>query len=78
MTISITIRNVPGDTDAELVARAKLHGLSLQAYLRSQLIDMARRPDAKTLMARIEQRKQRTGSRLSAETILEFRDRGRR
>lgn len=78
MGISITIRDVPKRAHAELSARAALDGLSLQEYLRAQLIDLARRPDVNTLLRRIEERKQRSGTRLSAEQILEYRDRGRR
>jgi plasmid stability protein len=75
---SLTIRDVPDETHAELAARAALAGQSLQAYLRSQLIELAKRPDARALMARVHARKQRTGTRLSAEQILAYRDADRR
>lgn len=78
MTISITIRDVPDKARDELAARATASGRSLQEYLRAQLIDLASRPDAETLLARIEERKQRTGTDLSAATILAHRDAGRR
>jgi hypothetical protein len=42
------------------------------------LIELARRPDAEVLLARVRERKQRTGSRLSAESILGYRDADRR
>jgi plasmid stability protein len=74
---SITIRGVPDETHAELAARAALHGQSLQEFLRSQLIEMARRPDAKTVMARARSRKQSLGSVLPSEKILDYRDRER-
>lgn len=67
---AITIRDVPDETRAELASRAALSGRSLQEYLRAQLIDLARRPDAEALLARIRERKRRTGSRLSQESIL--------
>lgn len=75
---SITIRNVPDDTHAELASRAALAGQSLQAYLRAHLIDLARRPDAKALMERVRQHVEGEGAGLSAEQILKFRDAGRR
>lgn len=75
---SITIRDVPVETRDELAARAALTGRSLQEYLRAQLIDLARRPDAETLMRRVRARKQRTGSRLTAEQVVGYRDADRR
>jgi len=78
MGCSITIRDVPDKTRNELAARAALSGRSLQEYLRAQLIELARRPDAETVLARIRERKQRTGTRLSADRILEHRDADRR
>ncbi|HLF79012.1 MAG TPA: hypothetical protein VJB57_16145 [Dehalococcoidia bacterium] len=77
-TTSITIRDVPGETHAELAARAALRSQSLQEYLRSQLIEMARRPDARTLIARVHARKQSLHSLLPAEKILAYRDMDRR
>lgn len=78
MATAITVRDVPDETRDELAARAALVGRSLQEYVRSQLIELARRPDAEALLARVRDRKQRTGSRLSAETILAHRDADRR
>ncbi len=77
-TTSITIRNVPGKTRDELAARAALAGQSLQEYLRAQLVELASRPDAATVLARIRDRKGRTGSRLSHKRILAQRDADRR
>ncbi len=75
---AITIRDVPDETRAELASRAALSGRSLQEYLRARLIEMARRPDAHVLMAKVRERKQRLGSSLSAEEILGHRDADRR
>ena len=75
---SVTIRDVPDDARDELAARAALTGRSLQEYLRGQLIELARRPDPDALMAQIRERKRRTGSRLSAERILDHLDADRR
>jgi antitoxin FitA len=75
---SITVRNVPEETRDELAARAALSGRSLQEYLRAQLIELARRPDPGVLVARIRDRKARTGSRVAPERILAHRDAERR
>lgn len=78
MATAITIRDVPDETRDELASRAALSGRSLQEYVRSQLIEFARRPDAEVLLARIRDRKQRIGSRLTVESILGHRDADRR
>ncbi len=78
MTTAITIRDVPDETRDELASRAALSGRSLQEYVRSQLIELARRPDAEVLLARVRDRKQQVGSRLSIESILDHRDADRR
>ena len=75
---SITIRDVPDETRDELAARAARSGRSLQEYLRAQLVDLARRPDAGSLMASVRERKQRTKTTLSPEKILAHRDADRR
>ncbi len=78
MPISITIRDVPDDTRDELATRAARSGRSLQEYLRAELVELARRPDPEVLLAAVRQRKQHTGTRLSAEAILSHRDSDRR
>jgi len=78
MVTSITIRDVPDETRDELAARARLTGRSLQEYLRYRLIELASQPDAETLVERIRLRKAATGSALSAEEILAYRDADRR
>ena len=70
MATSITIRDVPQKTRDELAARAALAGRSLQEYLRAQLIELARRPDAEALLGRIRERKAATGSKLASDAIL--------
>lgn len=71
---SITIRDVPQATRDELAARAASTGRSLQEYLRGELIELADRPDPEVLLARIRDRKARTGTRLGRDRILELRD----
>jgi plasmid stability protein len=78
MPTSITIRDVPDETRDELAARAALTGRSLQEYLRSRLMELARQPEAETLVARIHARKSATGSALSADLILSHLDEDRR
>ena len=75
---SITVRDVPSETRDELAARAARSGRSLQEYLRSTLIDLARRPDPAALAASIRDRKQRLGTTLSAKVILQHRDTDRK
>jgi plasmid stability protein len=78
MTTSITIRDVPDETRDELAARAALTGRSLQEYLRARLVELARQPEAETLVARIRARKSATGSSLAAGQILSHLDDDRR
>jgi antitoxin FitA len=78
MTTSITIRNVPDEVHDELAARAALAGRSLQEQLLADLIELAARPSAASLMARVRARKRATGTRLEAERIVTHRDEDRR
>jgi plasmid stability protein len=78
MPTSITVRDVPDDTRDELAARAARSGRSLQEYLRAELIELARKPDPADLIVRVEARKRATGTELSPEEILAFRDADRR
>lgn len=78
MPTSVTIRDVPDRARDELAARAAASGRSLQEYLRAKLIELASRPDTDAVLARIRERKERTGTRLSAAAILRHRDAERR
>ena len=78
MATNVTIRDVPDEVRDELAARAALAGRSLQEHLRAELIELARRPSAATLIARVRARKSSTRSRLSPQKILQHRDRDRR
>ncbi|MEZ5145303.1 MAG: hypothetical protein R2726_22745 [Acidimicrobiales bacterium] len=75
---SITIRDVPDETRDELAARAASTGRSLQEYLRAELIELARKPDAEAFVARLRARKQHTASTLPVARILAHRDADRR
>ncbi|HWJ96648.1 MAG TPA: hypothetical protein VNQ33_00730 [Acidimicrobiales bacterium] len=75
---AITVRDVPDETRDELAARAARSGRSLQEYLRLELIELARRPEMEAVLARVRQRKRATGTKFSAEEIIELRDADRR
>ena len=78
MSKSITIRGVPEETCRELASRAAANGRSLQSYLRAALIELADRPDVGEVLERIRERKALIGTRLSAASILRYRDADRR
>jgi plasmid stability protein len=78
VSTNVTIRDVPDDVRDELAARATLAGRSLQEHLRLELIELARRPSAAVLLARVRARKASVGSKLSAKQILQLRDEDRR
>jgi antitoxin FitA len=78
MGTAITIRDVPDETRDELAARAAATGRSLQEYVRDELIELARRPDAEVLTAPVRDRKRHTRSRLTPESIHRHRDADRR
>ncbi|MGY1741183.1 MULTISPECIES: FitA-like ribbon-helix-helix domain-containing protein [unclassified Blastococcus] len=78
MPISMTIRDVPDETRAELAARAARAGQSLQEYVRARLVELARRPSPAELWDRVEHRLLATRTHLSAEEIARLRDDDRR
>lgn len=67
---TITIRDVPEASRNELAARAALTGRSLQEYLRAELIELARKPDAAALAARIRERKRESPIEIATDEIL--------
>jgi len=68
----------PREVQPNLFAMSMDAEASLQEYLRGQLIELARRPDAGSLMAVVRERKARTGTTLAPERILAHRDAERR
>jgi antitoxin FitA len=78
MATNVTIRNVPDDVRDELAARAASAGRSLQEHLLAELTELARKPSAAAVLARIRARKSATGSKLSAKEIIRLRDADRR
>ena len=47
-----------------------LSGRSLQMYLRAQMIELARKPDIKSWLARVKEHKAANGSTLSRDAIV--------
>lgn len=78
MAINVTIRNVPDEVHAELIARAEQAGQSLQEHLLAELIELTSRPSAATVLARIRARKAATGTQLPTSEILALREGDRR
>lgn len=78
MAVQITIRDVPVGVKKELAARAALQGKSMQEYLRSELVRLASRPSVERVLERIRERKETSGTRVSAREILLHRDADRR
>lgn len=74
MTKSITIRDMPEHAVEELATRAAGTGRSLQEYLRTELIELAARPDPDVLLAKVRARKMATRSKLTRERILLHRN----
>ena len=72
MPTSITVRDVPDETRNELAARAARSGRSLQEYLRSELIELARRPDAAALMDRVADRVRRMGTTIEPSEVVDL------
>jgi antitoxin FitA len=75
---SITVRHVPGDVHRELSTRAAHHGMSLQEYVRRELVRLTARPTTDEVLARVRARKEVTGTELPAQTVVAHRDAERR
>ena len=76
MSVAITIRNVPDEVRNELAARAAAKGWSLQEFVLSELIELAKRPDRLALIERIERRLD--GTVLTAAQLTNLSDSDRR
>lgn len=70
MSKSITIRDVPDDVRNELAARAALRGRSLQAYLRDELIEAARREDVLAILRETHERQRSGHDAIASEEIV--------
>jgi hypothetical protein len=71
---SITIRHVPDDVRDELAARAARAGRSLQEHLRSELIELARKPSVEDVLRHARSRARTTSSSLPRARIIDHRD----
>ncbi|MEQ9004188.1 MAG: hypothetical protein RIE74_11535 [Pseudomonadales bacterium] len=78
MAVQLTIRDVPDAVRDELAARAALQGLSMQEFLRQQLVRIAARPAPEAWLNGVRERKQAAGTQVTARQILDARDADRR
>ena len=86
MAVTITIRNVPEGVHAELKAQAALRGLSLQKYLRRELVRIASEPkpapasqtSTDEWLREVRERVETTGTHISRDDILDAIDEGRK
>ena len=67
---SITIRDVPDDVRNELAARAALRGRSLQAFLRDELIEVARREDVLAILRETHERQRSGHDTIASDEIV--------
>jgi hypothetical protein len=74
MPTTISVPDIPDEPANELAARAALTGRSLQEYLRERLMELVTQPDPEVLVARIRERKTASGTVLTVDEILEYRD----
>jgi len=69
MANSITVCGVPDEVRDELATRAALSGLSVEEYIRAELIALSQRPSAAVWMARVRARKQALECAPAAEAV---------
>lgn len=77
MAIHISVPDVPKEVRDELASRAARQGKSLEDYLRVELTRLAGRLPLEQVLARIRERKDASGKRVTAREILDARDFGR-
>lgn len=79
MLTSITIPDLPDDVVAVLTARANVAGLSLAAYVRAELLGLARgTKTAAEWVAEVSETKGAAGAHFSREEIAAYREFDRR
>lgn len=78
MSVQLTIRNVPKEVRDELASRAALQHKSMQEFLRGELERIASKPSIENWLQVVRERKQASGTLISAEKILAARDTDRR
>ncbi len=74
MSVMIQIRHVPDALHRRLKSRAALAGMSLSDYLLQQIREMAERPTADELRARLARRSAVTPSMDTADAVRAERD----
>jgi len=75
MPVTIEIRNMPASLHRRLTSRAASAGMSLSAYLLSELRDLTERPTVEELRARLERLPATTPTVSPARVIRAERDR---
>lgn len=78
MGVQITIRDVPEEVRDELASRAALQRKSMQEYLRGELERIASRPSLENWLRCVRERKEASGTRVQAATIVSARDSDRK
>lgn len=69
---TIQVRDIPEDAYARIRARAREEGLSLQAYMRREVIGLAQYPSKREAVARIERSlREHPGAGPTVDAILE-------
>ena len=74
MTVQITIRDIPEDVRSQLAARAATQHLSMQEFLRGELVRIASQPTITSWLQNVRERKAASGRHVSASAILRARD----
>ncbi len=70
MGVQITIRDVPESVRNTLAGRAASEGKSMQEFLRNELVRLAGKPTIEEWLREVRARKKATGTRISAEEIV--------
>lgn len=78
MARAITLSDLPDGLLEKLALRAECSGQSLEEYLRVALIEHVRRDRNADVLAVARERVEHTGTRLSADRILQYRNECRR
>ena len=70
--VSMTIRDLPDDTRDRLAQRAVRAGQSLQEYMRTMLIENARRPSTNEWLDEVRAEMQRSSFPISTDEIVQL------
>lgn len=70
--VSMTIRDLPDDTRDRLALRAVRAGQSLQEYMRTMLIENARRPSTNEWLDEVRAEMQRSSFPISTDEIVQM------